>query len=169
MKRLLAPVLVLLFCVTFYPQSTVEWQKATDSQNAIYYFDAKRLRHVSETIRETWIKEEVLVASSRDYASQITLQQFDCKEQKTRLLSVASYDFNGQPLVSGDGNGKWVSLVPESVGEGLLIVVCAYKDALDRLLESPPKTVKPKVVATKPKTKHKGNNTATGGRITHRP
>lgn len=65
----------------------------------------------------------------------MSLEEYDCKERKVRLLSFTSYDKDGRPIESFDAseyNAKsiahgWSYVVPASVGEGILNIICGIK------------------------------------------
>jgi len=54
----------------------------------------------------------------------IYLSEIDCKKRMGRILNIVRYDTNGQTLESGNVNGKWNYVIPDSDGDTVLKEVC---------------------------------------------
>lgn len=55
----------------------------------------------------------------------IFLEQIDCKNKKTRILSITDYDTDGRVLFREDYDKLiWISLVPNTNGDRLREIVC---------------------------------------------
>jgi len=52
------------------------------------------------------------------------LSEIDCKKRMGRTLNIVRYDTNGQTLESGNVNGKWDYIIPDSNGDTVFKEVC---------------------------------------------
>lgn len=60
-----------------------------------------------------------------DYDYSLVLEEFDCSQNKLRILSTVDYDFHRNALDSrSTPNSTWFDIIPESVGEQMIRFVC---------------------------------------------
>lgn len=60
------------------------------------------------------------------YFYSLNLYEVDCKDRKTRLISIIDYDTNGRVLDNTDVDdvSKWENMVPSSVGNAKFSKIC---------------------------------------------
>nr|AUN36125.1 hypothetical protein [uncultured bacterium] len=104
-------------------QIKLEWRSVGPSNDASFYYNTYKLDCDSKTKTvKVWIKE--IRERSKTKAS-MTKYELNCRTEQFRILSMVEYYENGnigetyQPA-----NPKWADVVPETIGNAILITVC---------------------------------------------
>lgn len=128
------------------PTPTPEWDLILAQSGATFAYNTRRvIQPVPNTIR-VWLRKRLL-GKARDeyvqamgeidfdysgYAYTVSQEDYDCKGFRQRDLYVIDYDRSGKSIHSAnyeaDGSSKWRAVVPGSVAEYILNVVCHHKE-----------------------------------------
>ena len=148
MKRIALGVLVMAFAGIAHSQDASDWVFAVKGPDAsMSYYNVRRFTEVSPQVIETWIETRFsgsLVGP--DIATRrVTREQFKCNSLEERVLSAAYYNGDGKAIQTrdfeSDGLVKWALVIPDSVGEEILSVVCLHQkqfnEAYDRIINAP--------------------------------
>lgn len=111
------------------PPAWAEWVKVTVAKDgrADYYIDPDSIRK-DGNLRKVW---QIINLKKREKAAVMSwrsLHEFDCKEERIRLLAASSHSepmAGGKTLWSHDDPGKWDAKPPDSAVEIVLNFVCA--------------------------------------------
>jgi hypothetical protein len=114
---------------------------AFDEEGA-YYLEPALNQPPSRSMRRLWLRYERFAADANGGRSRRTLYEYDCTEQRSRMLAMDT--FSGlnldPPLKSGDldlnDEVRWTYERPDSLGEELLRQACAMQHS--RLSKPPP-------------------------------
>ena len=105
-----------------------EWVKFvsfTDQGSYSVYVDLDTIRRKGELVK-MWVlfdfDTQRVTLPRRVYLSMQSLEQFDCAEERSRMLAFTNFAGNmgtGDVVYSNTVEGKWQPLPPESIGKGL--------------------------------------------------
>jgi hypothetical protein len=123
MHRLVVTLLILLFAHSAW----AEWVRYDESPMASSYYDAATVKKGGNMVR-VWVFTD-LRARVDGQQSRRALLEFDCKEERNRILQQTS--FSG-PMMSGEIDskysfvraGKWKDISPGSPRATLHSIVC---------------------------------------------
>ena len=119
MKIFSSIVLLLLLALLSVNAQTQRWiYYGEDVKDIKYYYDAN-IRSAPTGIITTWTKSVYANDSEA-----LFLFEFDCKQEKSRMLKAAKYSAAGNLEGSKNEAGKWEIPIPDSIGEGLIRTVC---------------------------------------------
>ena len=126
MKRLLMGLMLLVTATA----ASAEWTRVDYTDNYIQYVDRATIRRNGNLVKMWGLadyKTMQTVADGQSYLSSKTQEEYDCKEEKVRLLAFTN--FSGQmgsgKVVGSDYNpGQWIPIQPASAGELLWKVAC---------------------------------------------
>lgn len=131
MLRLIRVAAMLMLAVAAPVRA--EWiQVGVSNSGARWYMDGARIRTVGSH-KQAWIK----VDHSRDptvtYRSSLELFSFNCSAQTSKLLSYVDYDSYGKTVRTHSepdygADIGYSPVVPDSIGETMMTVVCAADD-----------------------------------------
>lgn len=86
-----------------------------------------------EFLRTGFVRK--LSSVGRDYTNyeySLLLEEFDCTKSRWRKINGVDYDGTGKVIYFYNfelvGLDKWEDVIPGSIGEGFLVVVCSYKE-----------------------------------------
>ena len=127
MKRLLIGLMLLVTAVS----ASAEWTAADFNDEFIQYVDFATIRRNGNFVKMWSLSDYKTVQKAADgqsYLSSKVQDEFDCKEEKTRLLAFTWFDGkmgSGKVVVSnGNVRGEWEPISPGSVGEALWKIAC---------------------------------------------
>lgn len=128
------------------PTPAPEWNVILEHTGVTFAYNTRRVTHPSPNIVRVWLKKR-LSGNIRDeylqrmgqhgydysgYIHTVSQEDFDCREFRRRDLYVVDYDRTGKRLFfanrEADRSNKWVAVVPRSVAEYILNVVCKLKE-----------------------------------------
>ena len=130
MKRLLMGLMLLMTATA----ASAEWTQSGHNDTSIQYVDKATIRRKGNLVK-MWgmvdFKTMQKSAAGHSYLSFKTQLEYDCKEEKSRLLALTLFDGkmgNGK-VVSSNGNvrGEWEPIEPGSVGEARWKIACGKK------------------------------------------
>ena len=139
-------VLDLIPDATPTPTPTPEWNLILAQDGDTFAYNTRRIaRPAPDTVR-VWLRKRLL-GKTRDeyiqakgkidfdysgYAYTVSQEDYDCKGFRQRDLYVIDYDRSGKSIHSAnyeaDGSSTWRAVVPGSVAEYILNVVCRHKE-----------------------------------------
>lgn len=103
-----------------------EWNSflSVKNDNAEFFFDAESVNKTKDSVT-LWVKT-VQKSLPHDDGSWSTAYnwQMNCQKRTIKLLSRSTYDSANKLIKSSSGSGSENSVVPDSVGEGILKVAC---------------------------------------------
>lgn len=136
--------IISIFCFLFfqsYSQNQVVWDKSDPTWDWVgangnsAYLIRKTYETKSDGEITVWIKVVNSATRIKDNTAKIitienVLYGFDCVERKIKIMSYVKYSQSGKILkhvTIEEYEQKWNSVVPETIGEGLLIKACAME------------------------------------------
>lgn len=111
------------------------WVGATD--NATYYLDSVTIRK-DGNFRTVWEVQDLKQRNKQGVMSNRSLFEYDCKNERSRLLSFASHSepmATGKVLFSDDEPAKWSNSEPGTVTEVILTFLCTEAPALQKWMK----------------------------------
>jgi tetratricopeptide (TPR) repeat protein len=92
------------------------WHQFSQSSDARSYIDMRTFDNARSGSVKLWIKE---AQSESDAPGPYQLFRFElnCGAEQLRTLSWAEYDASGNVVRSGEGGGRWGSVMPDTLGE----------------------------------------------------
>ena len=126
MKRLLIGLMLLVTAGA----ASAEWTIVDGGDRFIHYVDRETIRRNGNLVKMWDLADFKMVRTTagHSYLSSKTQREYDCKEEKSRLLAFT--DFSGQMgngnVVYSNGNvrDEWSPIQPESVGEAKWKIAC---------------------------------------------
>ena len=122
-KKTITALAISLIATT----AQAEWSYLTSGDTDRFYIDYSTIKKTRHGVR-AWMMQEYMggraILSSRD------LVEFDCKEERSRILSTTKFAgpmATGALVVSYSGSGPWDYAAPGTVGEAKLQAVCKHK------------------------------------------
>jgi len=131
MKRLLMGLMLLVTAGT----AMGEWTVAGDNDQFVQYVDRATIRRNGNFVKMWDMSDFKTVqksaAGGASYLSSKMQEEYDCKEEKMRILAFtwfAGQMGSGKVVVSvGNVRGKWEPIEPGSIGETLWKIACGKK------------------------------------------
>ena len=126
MKRLLMGLMLAMTAGA----ASAEWTAAGDSDEFIQYVDRATIRRNGNLVKMWDLKDYKTVqksAAGKSYLSDKGQEEYDCKEEKRRILAFAWFEGqmgNGKVVYSDSDPGKWTPIGPGSIGETLWKIAC---------------------------------------------
>lgn len=125
MKRLLLGLMLLLAATA----ASAEWTDVGDSDEFIQYVDRATIRRNGNFVKMWDLKDykSTQTAAGESFLSTKSQQEYDCKEEKRRLLAFAWFSGqmgNGKVVFSNNDPAKWAPVQPGSIGETLWKIAC---------------------------------------------
>ena len=125
MKRLLIGLMLLMTAGA----ASAEWTQIDDNDEFITYVDRATIRRNGNFVKMWSLKDfkTVQTVSGISYLSSMDQSEFDCKEEKTRILPFTWFDGkmgHGKVVYSDNDSSRWIPIQPGSVGETLWKVAC---------------------------------------------
>jgi hypothetical protein len=116
MKKLLT-IFLLLFSINGY----CEWTKVLTGNSSVHYVDFSTIKKTGAYLR-VWD-----LIDYEDKTSEIGLSDYDCDQERTRIISITKYS---GPMVTGTSRSlttktpEWVYEIPNTTGHLMLKRVC---------------------------------------------
>lgn len=88
------------------------------------YYDPARVRRPSEGVRRVWVKLVFRRKQASGTAYSLSLYEYDCADERERLVSSTDYRRDGSPVGGDDVGSAWTPSIPGSLGEVILDTVC---------------------------------------------
>ena len=103
-----------------------EWNNfaSVGNQDSEYFFDAESVNKTKDTVT-LWVKSVQKSKVDKDgFWSMANNWQINCSKRTIKGLTWSTYDSAGQFIRSNSTGGLESSVVPDSIGEGVLKVAC---------------------------------------------
>ena len=129
MKRLMLGLMLLVTAGA----ASAEWTRVDDNNQYIQYVDRATIRRNGNLVKMWDLKDYKTkqTVAGYSYLSTKGQQEYDCKEEKKRLLAFTWFDgqMGSGKVVYSNGNVKdeLEPIEPESVGETLWKIACGKK------------------------------------------
>ena len=113
--------------------ASAEWTRVGGNDDYIQYVDRATIRRNGNLVKMWGLSDYMTVqkAAADSILSDKTQSEYDCKEEKYRLLAFSTYDgqMGSGKVVFNNGNVKdeWLPISPGSVGETLWKAACGKK------------------------------------------
>jgi hypothetical protein len=128
MKKLLTIILLIMSV-----NAWAEWTLSGGSDEFTQYIDIATIRRNGNFVKMWNMQDFKTVrksASNDSYLSSKVQMEYDCKEERTRMLAFTWFTGqmgNGKVVYSDSDPGKWQPIYPGSIGETLWDVACFMK------------------------------------------
>ena len=108
-----------------YADAIDRWREISSQRDSHVLIDMKTFDDTRNESAKLWVKQ---VQGSNDAAGPYSVQQdeFNCGARQMRTQSVTDHDASGN-VTRGLENDKWVSVVPDTLGEVLFSGICRNK------------------------------------------
>lgn len=134
MACLALAALIVAFSSTPVLANTERWTKVgTSSDQSDHYVDYTTYKR-SDGIVKIWTLTNFAVLQEHlddKFLSSASLREYRCEDREMRQLHYVRYSLfmgEGKIVYSGDNpNPSWTALLPNSVGENIIQLVCNYK------------------------------------------
>lgn len=125
MKRLLLGLMLLMIATA----ASAEWTIAGDNENFNQYVDKATIRRDGNFVKmwDLLDYKRVKVIGGKSDLSQRTQKEYDCKEEKVRILVLTSFSGqmgNGTINYDDSNTEKWRPVAPGTVNETLWKIAC---------------------------------------------
>jgi tetratricopeptide (TPR) repeat protein len=112
------------------------WRQFSQNSNTHNYIDMKTFDATRGGSVRLWIKE---AQGESDAAGPYRLFRFElnCNAEQIRTLSWAEYDTSGSVVRSGEGEGRWGSVMPDTLGEVLEHDACGNNEQISPQVAMP--------------------------------
>ena len=126
MKKLLTIILLIASA-----NSYAEWTQLGYGNEVTQYIDIATIRRNGNFVKMWDLTEEETVQnfSGGSYLSGVYQLEYDCKEERSRILAFSWFSGkmgNGKVVYSNSDPGKWFPIQPGSFGESLWKIACAH-------------------------------------------
>jgi len=107
-----------------------EWTWSGGNDQFIHYVDRATIRRNGNLVKMWWMTDEKTEQKSyagHSYLSSKAQEEYDCKEEKRRLLAFTWFSGqmgNGSVVYSNSDGDKWEPIEPGSTGEVLWKIAC---------------------------------------------
>ncbi len=104
-----------------------EWVKVDETDEMTVYIDPAKIKK-DGNLRRAWELQDLKQRDTDGEMSRRALQEYDCKEDRCRVLSISVHSeamAGGKVIMSGEVNGKWKYIAPDTVSATVLSFVCA--------------------------------------------
>jgi len=121
-KALLLILLLFLTCPAWSA-----WAIVNETKEFNLYVDPSTVRK-DGALRKVWEIMDFKLSSSEGYMSILYKKEYDCKEERLRLLAISSHSESmagGKTLFSRQLNEDWEVIPPRTSNETILSIVCA--------------------------------------------
>ena len=125
MKRLLMGLMLLVTA----GGASAEWTRVGGNDDYIQYVDRATIRRNGNLVKMWDLKDykTVQTFAGDSYLSDKTQSEYDCKEEKLRMLALLFFSGqmgNGKVVYANSDGGKWSPIGPDSVAEAMWNIAC---------------------------------------------
>jgi hypothetical protein len=117
---------ILLIATLCAGPAWAEWVQYSETNTDVFYLDPATIQTDGQ-FRKVWIVDDIKVRDSEGALSYRLQREYDCKNERYRLLSVSTHAgpmASGETLVSGSASGSWMPISPNTPSESALKIVC---------------------------------------------
>lgn len=126
-------LLLMIFLVLISGPAYAEWVSVGESDlGATVYVDRDTIRRNGNLVKmwELYDFKTVQTVAGKSLLSSKSQRQYDCTEERHRLLTFMDFSGNmgrGNVVYSNSVEDNWEPVAPETVGQSLWEVACAKK------------------------------------------
>jgi hypothetical protein len=118
----------LAYLLIFFTSSVLaEWTQIASNDDVIFFIENSKIRK-DGNFRKVWNLQNLKVRHKTGFLSLRTRDEFDCKGERHRFLTVGTYSdrfAGGEQIASINIVSDWVEVPPHSHSELVLKLVCA--------------------------------------------
>jgi hypothetical protein len=119
---------MMLLLAAMSSSAMAEWVLVGEGTNGTnFYIDPKTIKK-DGNLRRAWLVTDLPTADDRGIHSRLALQEFDCKGERRRTLSLSVHSgpmAGGNVIRNQDSQGNWQYIAPGTTGEAMLKLVCS--------------------------------------------
>lgn len=109
--------------------AAAEWVSIGGQGQAEIFVDKTTITRIGDTAKMSQLQELKAPGSAAgaSYVSLKQLDEYDCKEPRTRGVEITAYPkpmAEGTAVATQKGSGAWAKIVPESMNEKLWKIAC---------------------------------------------
>jgi tetratricopeptide (TPR) repeat protein len=104
-----------------YADAIDRWREISEQHDSHVYIDMKTFDDTRSDSAKLWIKQAPNGSNDSPYS--VEQYELNCGARQIRSISFANYDGSGNLMRSRE-SGKWGSVVPDTLGETLLVGIC---------------------------------------------
>ena len=126
-------IILMMLLVVVSGSAAAEWAQVGANETSTFYADPAGIRHADSPVK-MWDLLDFRAAQSRPYGapylSQKTLQEYDCKEQRTRKIDLLRYSENmggGEVAYTDSDLGKWEPVPAGAASRALWEFACGKR------------------------------------------
>ena len=123
--------LIVLLALSSGP-AYAEWVAIATIDNATIYIDTDAIRRKGNLVKLWYLLDFKTVqnVSGKSFLSSRTQEEYDCTEDRERILAMAMFSENmgsGNPVFHDSHEGEWTPVHPDSAGKVLWKLACKKK------------------------------------------
>ena len=126
-KPLLAAAILLFSSASV----RAEWTEVVETANSTYYFDISTVKK-NGNFRKVWVMTSMKIPAPNGAMSRRVLEEFDCKEEQSRSLSLEEFredKLRGELIGRLGSNPEgWIPIAPNTANRSMLEAICIYID-----------------------------------------
>ena len=128
MKQLLIALMLLVTATA----ASAEWTRAGENDEFIQYVDKATIRRDGNLVKMWGLSDnmKVEVFAGQSFLSIRSLSEYDCKDEKERVLSESGFSGHmGKGTISYNDEDikKWFAVAPGTIAETLWKIACGKK------------------------------------------
>lgn len=127
---MLKAIVMMLLAVVSSSAAAAAWVKVSSDGNGTTYVDSPTIHRAGNRVK-MWsladFKATQVLPTGKQYLSTKTRIEYDCKEERVRLLAVFAHSRNmakGETVYIASHPGKWGPLAPGTKNENLWKLAC---------------------------------------------
>ncbi len=138
MKSLSVKLGVILIGLAIFGYAEVwgeDWKLLNTTESGVNYYNAESIIRLPKNIVRVWAKTELSERGGNDMVATLGkryeklsyvlfLNEFDCGERRSRLLSVIAYSQDGLIIGRVDSPNQFTYIVPETLDNYLFKAAC---------------------------------------------
>jgi hypothetical protein len=120
-------MILVLLLTAFSSSAMAEWVKVSnvDGGDITFYTDPSTIRKNGKLVKMWELQDYLTARTGENYLSVKIQNEYDCKNEKTRLLFLSTHSghMGGGDLVEMNNNpGEWIPVPPASIIQALCIL-----------------------------------------------
>ena len=121
----LSPIILMILLALVSNSAAADWVKVSENETTTTYADPATISKAGNMVK-MWrlidFRKAVSIASDKPFMSSKGQDEYDCKEEQTRILALSFHSENmgGGEMVHSEANpSKWEPVHARSIGETL--------------------------------------------------
>lgn len=125
------PLLAAAILIFASASGRAEWTEIVETAKGTHYFDISTVKK-NGNFRKVWVMTSMKSPAPNGAMSRRTLQEFDCKEEQSRFLSLEEFredKLRGELIGRLGANPEgWIPIAPNTASRSMLEAICIYID-----------------------------------------